>query len=161
MSEAKGTERIVTATISKSGGRVKRFVHPARSVMIEMPRWEMQRLRKHLRDNERVVFFDGETEEEVCDFYNVVTPDGRLEPCCRALKGFKESCHMDGAKVALKHKGALVGRETLARLNREAREYRSRVAARRQSAVPRRVVKAECPKCGNVFEVELSGFGNN
>ena len=159
--ENKPAETIVTAKIHKSGPTVKRFVHPAKTVLLEMPHFALSRLRENLRKNNRVVFFDGSNEEEICDFYNVLTPEGNLEPCCRALKDFKANCHKDNdVKIALKYKGGIVGAETLGRLNYEARQYRDRVSARRQRAVPRRVIKAECPKCGKIFDVELSGFGN-
>lgn len=149
--------QIVTATVQKSGGRIKRFVHPRSYFTTEAVNAEM--LRDLLRRNVRVMLMDAESNP-VADFYNVMNAEGKLEPCARVLKHFKETCHAVGnLEVVVKHKGKIAGKETLDRLDREVRQYRESVAAR-VKAVPRRYVRAECPKCGNVFEVQLAGFGN-
>ena len=152
-------ETIVTARITKSGGRVKRKVAIGKTVLLEMHPFAREQLRKHLAQNHRVVFFDPETEDEICDFYNWTRKDGKLVVCARTLNPWKEKFHeTSGAKVALKYRGGIVGEETLARLNREAKQYRS---VRRQRVVPRRIINAECPQCGNIFEVELGGLTND
>lgn len=152
--------KIVTAKVKKNGlNGTLRYVMPSQTIQVKAITGD--ELKAHLLQNTRVILATSDGEM-ICDWYNCLTKESRLYPISRMLQPFKDHMHYPGIKVAIKHKGNVVGLSGLQRLERESRDkYAERVASRRRGVVPRRYIKVKCQKCGFVNEVDLVGFGNN
>ena len=141
----------IQAKVKKSGQCLRGYVKPDRTQFCMCI--DPMMLQESLRNNVRLVLTDGNGNPYM-DFYNYVTSSGVLKPVARCLKYFVENCHKEEPEIT--YKGKRVTRDEVAKMNDD---YRRRVAARRK-AVPVRVVKVQCAKCGYVNEVEIGGFQN-
>ena len=153
-------ERIVTATVKKQGKSLTRFVHPTNYRRIVLDAEIVDTIVGSLKHNCRIVFVDPRTQKEICDWFNMLDLDGKLYPCTRVLADFKTCLYdVSESKVVIKHCGGIIGKKEYAELRKEVADYR-RTLRNPVKAVPRRYINAQCPRCGHVFDVQISGFQN-
>ena len=141
----------IQAKVKKGGQCIRGYVKPDRTQTCMCI--DPMMLQESLRDNVRLVLTDSKGNAWM-DVYNYVTSSGVLKPVARCLKHFVENCHKDQPEIT--YKGKRVTRDEVAKMN----EAYHREVANRRKAIPVRMVKVPCKKCGYVNEVEIGGFSN-